>query len=199
MGIRIKGLDKLQRELKRQIDIFDSAFKQRLGKMARDLIYKRVKSGYGVDELSNRATRSRLKPLAQSYVEQRSGRAAYFTKNGKVLRVPASESFKPRKPKLGAFGSPGRSNLTLTGQMLEAIRYESNARGIRVFIQNSARDDGHTNAEIADLVQSGGSYTNANGNKVTIPPRPFFVLTQDELTVLVREIERELRKKTRRK
>ena len=185
MGIRIKGLNTLQKQLEKQINVFNSAFKQKLGKMARDLIYKRVKSGYGVDELNTRtASRQRLKPLSPSYIEQRQGRAAYFTKSGKVVRVPASTSFKPRKPKLGPFGAPGRSNLTLSGQMLEAIRYESNARGIRVFIQNSARDDGYTNAEIAELVQDA---------------RPFFVLTQDELTVLVREIERELRKSTRRK
>lgn len=184
MGIRIKGLDSVRRELEKKINIFTVQFNQKLGKMARDLIYKRVKSGYGVTSLNpDVAQQTRLKKLSPSYIEQRQGKAAYFTKSGKVVRVPAGTNFKPKKPKLGAFGAPGRSNLTLSGQMLEAIRYEANARGVKVFIDNSARDDGYTNAEIAEFVQKA---------------RPFFILTRDELTVLVREIEREIKKVSRR-
>lgn len=160
MGLRIRGLDKLQKELEQKINVFNAQFRLKLGQMARDLIYKRVKSGYGTTNLQpGNAKRARLKPLSKSYVEQR------------------------RKRKLGKFGSPGRSNLTLSGQMLDAILVQANARGIKVYIDNSKRDDGYTNAEIAEFVQKA---------------RPFFVLTQDELTVLVREIERELRTKTRR-
>lgn len=162
MGLRIKGLEKLRQELERKININNSTFRLKIGKMARDLIYKRVKSGYGTSSTDPiTAVRTRLKPLSQSYIDQR----------------------KKNKKTFGEFGSVKRSNLTMTGQMLDAIRYEANSRSIRVYVDDSQRDDGMTNAEVARYVQEA---------------RPFFVLTRDELTVLIREIERELKKLSRR-
>lgn len=187
MAIKIRGLDRLQRDLENTTrQVFGSTFKLKLGKLARDIIYRRVKSGFGVVSTERAPSeKRRLKPLSQSYIEQREGRAVYFTKNGKVLRVPASSRFRVQRPRLGEFGSPRRSNLTFTGQMLNALRYEANARGISLFIENSPRrDDPYTNKEIAEFVQEQG--------------RPFFTLTTDELTILIREIEREVRKITRR-
>ena len=163
MGFRIKGLEKLKKDLRDAITLNSAVFKLTIGKLARDLIYKRTKSGFGVDSISNTsANKRRLAPLSSSYVKQRGKRQSF-----------------------GEFGSVRKSNLTLTGQMLDAISYEAKARGVRVYIDTSTREDGkHTNAEVAEFVQDAG--------------RPFFILTQDELTVVVRAIERELRKKTRR-
>lgn len=184
-GIRIKGIDSLKRSLEQKVkDIFSPAFRFKLGATARDLIYRRVKSGYGVSSVSAlNPEKKRLAPLSSSYIERREGRAIYFTKNGKVLRIPAGSKFRFTRPKVGEFFGARRSNLTFTGQLLDAIAFEASARGIRLFIESSQRDDGRTNDEVARLVQK---------------DRPFFTLTRDELRVLTQLIEAETRKITRR-
>lgn len=57
-------------------------------------------------------------------------------------------------PPIGGVGisfSPGRSQLTASGQMLEAISYVANPskNTVRVFVKSSTRDDGENNVDIA--------------------------------------------------
>lgn len=187
ISVRVKGLDKLKRALDERFkNSFSPTLRLRLGRLAREIIYKRVKSGKGVTDLTSEPQKNRLKPLSTSYIEVRKGLAKYFVKDGSLRRVPNSESFRIDRPKLGPFGSPNRSNLTFTGQMLESLSYEATARGFRVFVPSSSRrNESVTNAQVARWVQEQG--------------RNFLALTPDELTILVREIEREVRKLTRRK
>ena len=52
---------------------------------------------------------------------------------------------------LGIGFSAGRSQLTLSGQLLESITYVANPanKSVRVFVGNSQRDDGESNVAIA--------------------------------------------------
>lgn len=185
--VKVKGLEKLREALQQRFTgTFNASFNLMLAKKARDIIYKRTKSGRGVTQLGGTAAPKRLDRLSPSYIEARQGKAIYFTRNGKVIRAPASGNFRITKPTFGPFGSPGKSNLTYSGQMLESIRVQASARGFRVEIPNTKRSGSSlTNADVAKHVQDNG--------------RPFFALTEDEIQILVREIQREVRKLTRRK
>jgi len=187
--VKVNGLEKLSAALKQRFEgTFSAAFNLLLAKKAADIVYKRTKAGRGVSltTLGNAAGPARLTPLSPSYIEARQGKAIYFTRGDKVIRVPASKSFRIAKPTFGPFGSPGKSNLTYSGQMLQSISIQASARGFRVYVPNTKRSGSSlTNADVAKLVQDNG--------------RPFFALTQDEIQILVREIQREVRKLTRRK
>lgn len=130
---------------------------QKIGIYARDTIYKRVKSGGGVDDdTSDSAAKKGLKKLSKDYVEKRK-----------------------KKPGKGEYFSPGRSNLTYTGQMLDAIDFKVSRGVVTVFIKNNKRSDGkNTNKEVAEYVRDA---------------RPFFTLTVPEQRVLFRDIEKNVR------
>lgn len=198
---------------------------QRLARKCREIVWRRVKSGKGVnaDNKEADATSSeKLAPLSKSYIEYRRGVSFFRTlKNGKVVRfgneqtgfntertgfsgkinkkggyskgarskIRFTKAFRFQKPSLGEFGRPAKSNLTLTGAMLDSITLEYDDGGFRLYIPNSMRPDGKTNAQVAKYVSNGGSYTNGNGKKVTIPARPFFALTKGELRILTRELD----------
>lgn len=165
---------KLNNELR---GLFNSRLMMKLGKMARDIVYKRVKSGYGVDSdklPDGEAVRQRLAPLSESYKNKRKGLARFQTKSGEVR-------FKIKAPTLGEFGTVGKSNLTLTGQMLDSIQLTLQRQGFLLSIPPTPRDDSNlTNEEVAKFVTEQG--------------RPFFALTGAELQILIREVELELRK-----
>lgn len=85
-----------------------------MGKVAVDAIYLRVKNGSGVKEFG--ADSEPLKPLSSAYIKQRA-----------------------KNPNLSSDTSPGFSNLTLTGQMLESLTFKTNARDgtMQVLIKNA--------------------------------------------------------------
>lgn len=176
-----KFTDKLENEL---ATLIGRAFTLELAKLARNLVYKRTKAGYGVNKLDGEnIQQQKLKPLSDSYIKQRQGKVKFITKNGVVVPLVPGAKFQIKKPKLGEFGSPTRSNLTFTGEMLNAVTYELTRQGFTLVIPDSARSDGKTNAEIADLAQL---------------ERPFFSLTMQEVQILTREVERKLREIARR-
>ena len=119
------------------------------------LIRARVKSGSGViDDSQVPAKKTKLKPLSKKYVEKR------------------------KKISLGKLGLPGRSNLTLTGQMLNNIEYKID-EGIRIFIKDNSRSDSKlTNAEVAFFASF---------------DRPFLALTEQEYKRIVSLYERRVR------
>jgi len=164
INVKVKGLEKLRDALQKSFTgTFNASFNLMLAKKARDIIYKRTKAGRGVTAIGPRAQPARLARLSTPYVERRK-----------------------RTGVTGPFGSPGKSNLTYSGQMLESIRVQASARGFRVEIPNTKRANSNlSNSQVAQHVQDNG--------------RPFFALTEDEIQILVREIEREVRKLTRRK
>ncbi len=179
-----KDIKRFGRDVEAELDrVFSTTLLMRLGKMARDIIYRRVKSGYGVsDDRSQSPSKKKLKPLSKSYMNYRSGVADF---KAKVGRKNKRVRFTTQKPELGAFGSPRKSNLTLTGQMLESIGFGVVGNIVRVYVENTQRaGESITNAELAKKVSDQG--------------RPFFALTSDEQKILIREIEREIRSLSRR-
>lgn len=149
---------------------------------ARDIIYNRTKAGYGVksDTLkSGVSTEKPLDKLSSRYIKYRkNGMVEFTTLDGKFVR------FKVKTPKLGRFGSPAKSNLTLSGEMLESISYRifSNTSG-ELYIPDTIRSDGKTNKEIAEYVSMNG--------------RPFFNLSDKDFRILQAFVLRLLRNKLR--
>ena len=107
-------------------------------------------------------TNSKLAPLAQSYIKQRQS----MQKSGKV----GSDFF-----------SPGRSNLTLTGQMLDSLDYKVDEQRGSVSVQASGiRSDGKDNSKIAQYVTDQG--------------RPFLGLDETGQKRIEQLIQEELRR-----
>lgn len=166
MGFRFKidtrQLKKVNKELDRVIK--QSLKKSNMAKLAEeagDVIYKRTKSGKGVTSLKDNAKLVKLNSLDPKYIKQRKGRD------------------------LGEFGRPAKSNLTLTGQMLNAIVYTEEFGRFILEIDQSARfDSNKTNAKIAEYVQDQG--------------RLFFNLAESEQRIVRFELEKIINKIIRR-
>lgn len=158
-----------------------------IGKLARELIYTRTKLGYGVTGSGESVTRSKLKPLSPSYKLARKGYAqggAMFNatdRNGKKKLV----QFQTKGSKPKGFGfSPNKSNLTLTGNMLDSIVVKVQEASVLISIASTSRPDSDlNNREVAELVSK---------------ERPFFDLTESERTRIVNEVTRIIRARTRR-
>lgn len=153
---------------------FDQKFKFELGEQAREILYLRTKSGIGVDnDESEDPKEKKLDPLSKSYKAFRAGLVAFFTnQNGDV--VP----YKPKSaPILGPHGSPNRSNLTLSGEMLESIRVRV-GEDIVLEIPHSSRKDGKTNHQIWEFTREGG--------------RHFFAITVGERNILTEKVRQRL-------
>lgn len=153
LGDLRKFLDRLNR------DVVSTSTMRELGMLGRDIIFKRVKTGFGVNsERTPNPSLQRLKRLSPRYIEQRR-----------------------RQGVGGSFGSPGRSNLTNTGEMLDSMEVKVfNDSNFEILIPNSLRKDKKLNSRIAEFVEKQG--------------RPFFALTPDEQQILVKEIEDKIRK-----
>ena len=129
---------------------------KRLAKSTEDLVYKRVKSGYGVKG----NTKGKLKKLSPRYKKYRKG-----------------------KP-LGEFGTPNKSNLTLTGQMLQAFGNKVTKNTFNLFIKKTSRktitggSDKHNNAKIAEFVSK---------------LRPFLNLSKPEARVIISEYRQHIK------
>lgn len=110
-------------------------------------IEKRTRLGKGVSEGGEL---EKLKPLSEKYVKFRKGKVSGLT-------------------------SPKKSNLTFTGQMLSAIKGVRNGT-LFTFFFTGKRDDGKSNAEIAQYAREKG--------------RPFFNLSNSERNGLQRKISK---------
>ena len=120
-------------------------------------IYQYTKRGYSLAGRRAEGDPEKLKPLSPNYIEyrrrlQKSGK----TQSKKGLKGGA----KPRDlPKLGEFFSAARSNLTFTGQMLDALKTTVDGISGRatVFVDDTPRTDSDlTNAEVAVKVAKDG-------------------------------------------
>lgn len=130
------------------------------GQKAADIIYKRTKSGKGVTSNTGPASLTKLKPLSQQYIDLRK-----------------------KNPPKGEFGSPARSNLTNTGQMLDSIQVKAESGKATVSIADTVRSDGKTNSEVAGHVADNG--------------RPFMNLANEEAKILTKDFENLVRELAR--
>jgi hypothetical protein len=168
----------LQQKFKQLIDSVDpNKLKDTytdLARQATDIMYKRVKSGYGVDnDKSDNPQKQKLLELSNSYKQVREGRIRFFIKNGRVIPWRPGKGEKFKSPVTGEFGSARRSNLTLTGQMLNAITYRTTREGFKLYIDNTIRSgDNKTNAQVAGYVRE---------------RRPFFALTGGEQRTILKQ------------
>lgn len=158
-----------------------------IGKLAREIIYTRTKLGYGVTGSGDSVQRSRLKPLSPSYKLARKGYqqgGAMFNATGPNGRKKLVQ-FKTRGAKPTGFGfSPNKSNLTLSGQLLDSIIVKVQNTSVLISIPSTSRTDSDfDNREVAELVSK---------------ERPFFDLTESERTRIVNEVTRIIRAETRR-
>ena len=101
-----------------------------VGVFARDLVVKRTRLGYGVQK--DLASKKRLAKLSPRYVKRR-----------KMF------------DELSENTSPSRSNLTLTGQMLDSITVKV-SKGSFEIKPTGKRRDGKRNADIAQYNEDGG-------------------------------------------
>jgi hypothetical protein len=156
----------------------NAKFIELIAKLAKEILYRRVKSGYGVtDGDADAPAKKKLDRLEKSTIAQR--KARYAAKRGTF----------------GSYFDPKKSNLTDTGQMLDAIEYSIMRGSFKLTIADTKRKNlkGYktkkskmlTNLEVAGHVTDNG--------------RPFFALTEDEQRILERRIEVETRKILRSK
>lgn len=137
-------------------------------KFARDMIVKRTRRGFGVEQTGRK--QQRLKKLSKSYIDFRKGKVSFFTRNGTVIPI------KPKAPpKLDSTTSPGKSNLTFSGQLLRSLVVSSKKGEFTIRANNRRRKNGLTNNELAEIVSNQG--------------RPFMGLTVGELRKLRRLYE----------
>lgn len=177
-------------------EIFSKQIQETLGELAVQIIYNRVKSGKGVDNDNNSEPETTnltsLKRLSNSYIQFRKGLVVFRTNaQGRVYPIyPARKVGKRGKPLksresfpvpvTGKYGSAAKSNLTLTGQMLDALTYTASRNKVRVFIKNTIRSEGKfakklTNQQVAEYVSK---------------DRPFMAIASGEMRILIREYER---------
>jgi hypothetical protein len=158
-----RDIKHLKADLNKLLDsLIDDDFLQMCADKMKDIIYKRTKSGKGLsgnsDEMGAESLDD-LDGLSQGYKDYRKTKS------------------------LGPYGSPNKSNLTFTGEMLESIKAYVKGKDAIVEIPNTTRSDGQTNKKIAKKVSEAG--------------RPFFNLADSELKQFEAFVSRELRKRIR--
>lgn len=137
-----------------------------LAKMAKDLIYKRVKSGKGVtSDTSPIANPKPFKKLSPSYKKQR--------RSGRLLKE-------------GKHFSPTKSNLTLSGQLLEALDIKYMAKGFKIEIAAGVRSPVWKNTKSRRL-------SNRTLAEYVSEDRPFLNLTKSEKRVILMEAKKQVR------
>ena len=85
-----------------------------VGKIMKDTIKKRTRLGFGVE--ANEGTKGKLKPLSPLYKKQR------------------------KKLKLSSETSPSKSNLTLSGSMLDNLDSKVNQQQLKIRVRPKGRD-----------------------------------------------------------
>lgn len=151
----------------------DDFLKKDLAQYTRDVVYKRTKSGKGVtsDTTSFQTTQpKRLTPLSRNYKKYRRTGFVEFDAKDKKGR-PVTARINVGVPALGVFGTPDKSNLTLSGQMLDSMTYSIQRSGFIVYIPETIRRASKlTNAQLSRFVSQAG--------------RPFMNLTAGESRIV---------------
>jgi len=152
-------------------------FMKKLGGEAAEIVRRRTRLGFGVEE--NGGIRKPLKPLADSYVKQRRGELAFFTrKDGTV--VP----FKPKvRPILSRKTRPKKSNLTRFGFMLDSLKEQVKGLGKVQVTPTGTRPDGLTNEEVSEFVSDERPYLNLSNNEI----KQIEISTSDEFEKIIKK------------
>jgi len=127
------------------------------GKRAIRLISKRTRNGFGVKKSGAKSTR--LAKLRPSTIASR--------KSSPLLNRGLT--------------SPGKSNLTFTGRLIDSLLVKEVQNGkVVIGADRNRRKGGITNEELASLMEKGSSNRKA---------RPFLNLSSNEIKTLSREFE----------
>lgn len=119
------------------------------------------------------ATGDRFKPLSGPYKKWRK-------------KVLSKSTQWARTNKVGQFFSPNKSNLTLTGQLINSLKGRSNFRTQRITVKpTGSRSDGLKNEEVAGDVAKNG--------------RPFLGLDEKGRQRIIQIVKRDLRRQIRRR
>jgi hypothetical protein len=158
-------LKKLERIRKQA---FNNNFKRQLALLGVRNVRGRTASGQQLSRLPNPRrqddhrgqTTRRMKPLSQSYKDQRKGLVAFYTDDQKRIRVIKPGSGRLQLPFTpGEFFSPNRSNLTASGQLLNAFEYRVTSKGFTIFInRNRRRGSRLSNDQVREFVEEQGRY-----------------------------------------
>ena len=153
-----RSISELESYLKKKIkDITDKEFLEFVAQEARDIIYKRTKSGKGLSATKTFGTS--LTPLKKLNSE-------YIVIRGQKI--------------LGPFGTAKKSNLTLSGELLESMVYKITGNSVTLSIDTKTHEGTNiTTRELAEYVSKQG--------------RPFFGLAVTEEKILNAFIQRLIR------
>lgn len=129
-----RTLEAFIKNLRRGVgDTFTKRQMQAYGELAIEAIVKRTRQGFGVNRTGGKSRR--LKPLSESYIEQR----------------------KRKRSQLDSTTSPRRSNLTFTGQLLRSMRVKKVTNRKVVWGPNKRRRRGGlTNERLGEIVAEQG-------------------------------------------
>lgn len=122
--------------------------------------------------IEGEGTNGKLKPLADSYIKQRRGELSFFTIGKGDGRTKVT--YEPSKsPKLHPDTSPDTSNLTQTGQLLDALRGRAGGGKVTIDIKKTKRKP--------DMYGNKSDLTNEDVRKfVEEAGREFLKLSPDE-------------------
>lgn len=149
-----KILSKLSKTVKESIDRVTML---KLGEFTTSLIVKRTRLGYGVTkDLGNK---EKLAKLKSTY-------------------IVARERFDG----LSSMTTPRKSNLTRSGQMLDSMKSKYVKAGTILITPTGSRDDGLTNAKVAEYNATRVTYSNG----YTKPARVFNRVSAPEFNQLLR-------------
>lgn len=155
-----KQLRTLKKQLNQAVvlDLTKPSQMRYLGNEAIKLIVTRTRNGYGVS--ADGQTSQRFLSLAETYVNYR----------------------RQNRFRLSPYTTPGKSNLTFSGQMLKSFKIRQVTQG-RTYIApfGTRRGGGPTNLQVAQYVTD-GIYNQGK----TIKPRPFNNLSKSEVKALAR-------------
>jgi hypothetical protein len=154
---------------------------RKLGQMAAGMIKLRTRLGYGVER--DGADKELLKPLAPSTIEVRKGNLGFFRRDGQSKPIPYPRD-KGMGPRLSSDTSPSKSNLMMTGQLLDSVQVTDVGYGTVNVGPMGPRSDGLTNEKVAEYVTEGG--------------RPFNNLSKVEVKRVQDAVKKELRARIKR-
>jgi hypothetical protein len=162
--VTIQGVKELVKALEEgSREVYSAKNMLGYGQQASDMIKLRTRLGSGVS--GDGADKEKLKPLADSTHERR-----------KALQ---------KKGKLSGLTSPGKSNLTQSGQLLDSVTPISSQIGSVTVSPQGSRDDGKDNADI--------------GRYVTDAGRPFNHLSKVEIRRIQTAVQKDLRDAIKRR
>lgn len=117
---RVINVEKIQSRVRVTLDKFLSSksLLNKIGEFSRERIFSFAKSGKSLD---SDETPEKMPSLSPGYMRYRA----------KVEKIA----------QMGKFFSPRRSNLTFTGQMLDALTFKTKSKKVEVFVEATARND----------------------------------------------------------